>query len=127
MSGILQIVIGGLLQGGVFAIVALGFSLVFRVTNVVNLSQGAFCVLGAMGMYYFQVVFGWPILPAAVAAVLASTAFGLLVGALTFVPAVSRLPTEQRACPDRGASHLPRRHHARGLGQSALRAAAVLR
>lgn len=93
MSAIIQIVIGGLLQGGVFAIVALGFSLVFRVTNVVNLAQGAFCVLGAMGMYYFQVVFGWPVLPAAVAAVAAATAFGVLVGALTFVPAVTRLPT----------------------------------
>jgi len=93
LSGIFQIVIGGLLQGGVFAIVALGFSLVFRVTNVINLSQGAFCVLGAMGMYYFQVVFGWPVLLAAIGAVLCSTAFGLLIGALTFVPAVSRLPT----------------------------------
>jgi len=93
LSAIIQIVIGGLLQGGVFAIVALGFSLVFRVTNVVNLAQGAFCVLGAMGMYYFQVVFGWPVLPAAVAAVTAATAFGLVVGALTFVPAVTRLPT----------------------------------
>lgn len=92
MSAIVQIAIGGLLQGGVFAIVALGFSLVFRVTNVVNLSQGAFCVLGAMGMYYFQVEFGWPILPAALAAVAASTAFGVLVGAVTFVPAVARLP-----------------------------------
>lgn len=92
MSGLVQIVIGGLLQGGVFAIVALGFSLVYRVTNVVNLAQGAFCVLGAMGMYYFQVEFGWPILPAALAAVAASTAFALIVGAVTFVPAVSRLP-----------------------------------
>ena len=92
MSGIIQIIIGGLLQGGVFAIVALGFSLVYRVTNVVNLSQGAFCVLGAMGMYYFQVEFGWPILPAALAAVACSTLFGLAVGACTFVPAVSRLP-----------------------------------
>jgi branched-chain amino acid transport system permease protein len=89
---IVQIVIGGLLQGGVFAIVALGFSLVYRVTNVVNLAQGAFCVLGAMGMYYFQVEFGWPILPAALAAVACSTAFGVLVGLATFVPAVSRLP-----------------------------------
>jgi branched-chain amino acid transport system permease protein len=92
LSAIVQIAIGGLLQGGVFAIVALGFSLVYRVTNVVNLSQGAFCVLGAMGMYYFQVEFGWPILPAALAAVVASTAFGVLIGAITFVPAVSRLP-----------------------------------
>ena len=92
MSTILQIVIGGLLQGGVFAIAALGFSLVFRVTNVVNLAQGAFCVLGAMGMYYFQVSLGWPILPAASAAVTSATAFSVLVGAFTFVPAVSRLP-----------------------------------
>jgi branched-chain amino acid transport system permease protein len=92
LLSILQIVIGGLLQGGVFAIVALGFSLVFRVTNVVNLAQGAFCILGAMGMYYFQIVFGWPILPAAIAAVVCSTVFSMAVGAVSFVPAVSRLP-----------------------------------
>jgi len=92
LSGVVQIVIGGLLQGGVFAIVALGFSLVYRVANVVNLSQGAFCVLGAMGMYYFQVAFGWPLLPAAIAAIVCATAFALLVGVVTFVPAVARLP-----------------------------------
>jgi branched-chain amino acid transport system permease protein len=92
LSSVLQVVIGGLLQGGVFAIVALGFSLVFRVTNVVNLTQGAFGVLGAMGMYYFQVEFGWPILPAAMAAVASATGFSVLVGAVTFVPAVTRLP-----------------------------------
>ena len=126
MSGILQIVIGGLLQGGVFAIVALGFSLVYRVTNVVNLSQGAFCVLGAMGMYYFQVVFGWPALPAAVAAVVASTAFGVLVGALTFVPAVTRIPTSSVLVLTAGLLNLSRRRDARGVGQSALRPAAFL-
>jgi len=43
-----QIVIGGLLQGSVFAIVALGFALVFRVTGVINLAQGAFCIVGAL-------------------------------------------------------------------------------
>lgn len=92
MTVVLQILIGGLLQGGVFATVALGFSLVYRVSGVVNLSQGAFCVLGAMGMYYFQVAFGWPAVLAAPAAVAAATAFSVLIGATTFVPAVSRLP-----------------------------------
>ena len=92
MTGFLQIVIGGLLQGGVFAAVALGFSLVYRVTGVVNLSQGAFCVLGAMAMYYFQVAFGWPTPIAAAASIVAVVAFGLIVGATTFVPAVARLP-----------------------------------
>ena len=46
-----QVLIGGLLQGGVFAVVALGLSLVYRVTGVINLAQGGFCVLGALGFY----------------------------------------------------------------------------
>ena len=92
MLGFLQIVVGGLSQGGVFAAVALGFSLVYRVTGVVNLSQGAFCVLGAMGMYYAQVAWGWPTPLAAAFAVAGVVAFGLVVGAVSFVPAVARLP-----------------------------------
>ena len=92
MTGFLQILIGGLLQGGVFVAVALGFSLVYRITGVINLSQGAFCVLGAMGMYYFAQVFGWPLPLAVPAAVAAATCFAVLVGATTFVPAVMRLP-----------------------------------
>ena len=107
MSGILQIIVGGLLQGGVFAIVALGFSLVFRVTNVVNLSQGAFCVLGAMGMYYFEVVFGWPTLVAALAAIACATAFSVLVGLSTFVPAVLRLPNSSTLVLTAGESRSP--------------------
>ncbi|MDF2118675.1 ABC transporter permease [Roseiarcaceae bacterium H3SJ34-1] len=92
MSSFIQILIGGLLQGGVFAAVALGFSLVYRVTGVINLSQGAFCVLGAMAMYYFEVAFHWPTALAAVLSVLSVAAFGVAVGAATFVPAVARLP-----------------------------------
>ena len=39
MIGALQIAIGGLVQGCVFAVIALGFSLVYRVTGVVNLAH----------------------------------------------------------------------------------------
>ena len=92
MNLAIQIVIGGLLQGAVFAVIALGFSLVFRVTGVINLSQGAFCVLGALLMYTFQVALGWPVLAAALAASLGTGLFGLALGAATFVPALPRLP-----------------------------------
>ena len=88
-----QIVIGGLLQGSVFAVVALGFTLVFRVTGAINLSQGAFCILGALAMYSLQVSFGWPVWLSAFGATLATTLLGLLIGATAFVPALSRLPT----------------------------------
>jgi branched-chain amino acid transport system permease protein len=43
----LQSTVYGLLQGGLLALVAVGFSLVWGVMNVVNLAHGAFVVLGS--------------------------------------------------------------------------------
>ena len=86
------IIIGELLQGGVFAVVALGFALVYRATGVINLSQGAFCVVGALTMYTLEQTLGWPASLAAAGAVLATTLFGAALGAATFVPALARLP-----------------------------------
>lgn len=92
MEQAIQTVIGGLLQGSVFAVVALGFSLVFRVTGAINLSQGAFCIVGALAMYSFQVSLGWPVVLAAAAAVATTAGAGAAIGAAAFVPALSRLP-----------------------------------
>jgi branched-chain amino acid transport system permease protein len=86
------IIIGGLLQGSVFAIIALGFALVYRVTGVINLSQGAFCIVGALSMYTLELTLNWPAPLAALGAVVGTTAFGAALGAATFVPALSRLP-----------------------------------
>ncbi|MGH3446665.1 MAG: branched-chain amino acid ABC transporter permease [Nocardioidaceae bacterium] len=47
MTEFAQATIYGLLQGGLLALVAVGFSLVWGVMNVVNLSHGAFVILGA--------------------------------------------------------------------------------
>jgi branched-chain amino acid transport system permease protein len=86
------IIVGGLLQGSVFAIVALGFALVYRVTGVINLSQGAFCIVGALSMYTLEQTLGWPAVLAALGAVVGTTLFGAGLGAVTFVPSLSRLP-----------------------------------
>jgi branched-chain amino acid transport system permease protein len=92
MNQFAQIMIGGLLQGGVFAIIALGIALVYRVTGIINLAQGGFCILGALALYSFQLDLGWPVPLAFVAAIVATTAFGVALGAATFVPALARLP-----------------------------------
>ena len=92
MDAAIQIIIGGLLQGSLFAVVALGFSLVFRMTGVINLSQGAFCVLGALLAYSLQSALALPIYVAVPAAVLGAAVFGLALGLAAFVPALSRLP-----------------------------------
>jgi branched-chain amino acid transport system permease protein len=47
MTGYAQAALYGLLQGGLLALIAVGFSLVWGVMNVVNLAHGAFVVAGA--------------------------------------------------------------------------------
>jgi len=96
----IEIALGGILQGSVFALVALGFALVFRVTGAINLAQGAFVVFGALTLYSFQNGFGYgafhvPPLPlpiAFIASLLVSLLVGLLLGKFIFQPALRKLP-----------------------------------
>jgi branched-chain amino acid transport system permease protein len=88
----IQIIIGGVLQGAVFALLALGFSLVYRVTGVINLAQGGFCVLGALLMYTLQVTWHLPIAVALIGAIAGTALGGIVLGYTTFVPAMARLP-----------------------------------
>ncbi|MDX6398420.1 MAG: branched-chain amino acid transport system permease protein [Gaiellaceae bacterium] len=47
MTQFLQATVNGLLQGGLLALVAVGFSLVWGVMNIVNLAHGAIVLIGA--------------------------------------------------------------------------------
>ena len=46
-----QDLVNGLLAGGIFAVVALGFSLVWGIMNIINLAHGALIMLGAYVSY----------------------------------------------------------------------------
>ncbi len=48
-----NILVGGLITGAVYALLAVGYSLVFNVSGALNLAQGAFVALGALVMYTF--------------------------------------------------------------------------
>ncbi len=91
MLEFLQIAIGGLVVGSIYAAIALGFSLVYRVTGAINLSQGGFAIVAAMIGYTLGVAWGWPLVLAIPAAVAATVAIGTALAAFTFVPALTRL------------------------------------
>ena len=60
MDFILQLLFQGVGIGAVYALVALGFVLIFRATNVVNFAQGEFSMVAAFLMVVFAVDLGWP-------------------------------------------------------------------
>ena len=52
MQLFLQVLVNGVLLGGLYALMALGLALVWGVLNIVNLAHGAFIMLGAYACYY---------------------------------------------------------------------------
>ena len=56
----LQLLFTGLGVGSIYALVALGFVLIYRATNVVNFAQGDFAMLGAFSMVVLCVDLGLP-------------------------------------------------------------------
>ena len=52
MDLLAQILINGVLLGGLYAVMALGLALVWGVLNIVNLAHGAFIMLGAYASWY---------------------------------------------------------------------------
>jgi branched-chain amino acid transport system permease protein len=54
----IQILLDGLLLGGIYALIALGFSLVWGIMNIINISHGAFVMLGAYVTYWITMTSG---------------------------------------------------------------------
>ena len=52
MDLLAQILVNGVLQGGLYAVMALGLALVWGVLNIVNLAHGAFIMLGGYASWY---------------------------------------------------------------------------
>ncbi len=73
-----SILVTGLVNGGVYALLALGFSLVFGVARIVNIAHGAFYMLAAYLIYVLLDVVGVGVAVAVPAAVLGTVLLGLL-------------------------------------------------
>lgn len=90
MTDFLNFLIAGLSLGSIYALVALGFVVIFRATGVINFAQGSLVVLGAFLVHQFAVKLGLPF-PLAVAVAIALTAgVAVLIERLVMRPLVGQ-------------------------------------
>jgi branched-chain amino acid transport system permease protein len=85
-----QQIINGLSLGGVYALFALGFTLVFGVLNVINLAHGAIFMIGAYAALHAVLVFHFSLLPAIFVAALVTGVAGWILDKLIFAPLRAR-------------------------------------
>ncbi len=82
----LQFLFSGITVGAVYALVGIGFNIIYNATSIINLAQGEFVVIGGLGMWFFSESLKIPFLPSAVLTVLSAGLVGLLMERLTINP-----------------------------------------
>lgn len=86
MSQFLQLLFSGLTVGATYALAALGFSIIYNASGVINFAQGEFIMLGGMIAAVLSAA-GIPLPLAIVAAIAIVAIVGLLVDKLAVEPA----------------------------------------
>ena len=90
MGTALQLLFTGLGIGSIYALVALGFVLIYRATNVVNFAQGDFAMLGAFSMTVLLINLGLPYWLGILITVAAMAVFGALFNLGVYYPLRNR-------------------------------------
>lgn len=75
---LMQLTLGGFAQGAIYALIALSLTVVYRSTTVVNFGHGDFVMAGAFLSYILVVLVGVAFVPAALLAIIAMFALGVL-------------------------------------------------
>lgn len=86
MSAFVQFLFGGLTSGSIYALAALGLTIIFNARNVINFAQGTFLMLGGMGTAVLAAQ-GVPLLLAIPVACLGTVACGGLIYRFAIAPA----------------------------------------
>lgn len=81
MADLLTEVVRGVATGCIYALLALGLTLIYQVSGVVNFAQGALAAAGAYALWSLMAQAGLPFWPAALLTVLAAFLFGTLLQA----------------------------------------------
>lgn len=90
MTRFLQSVVGGLGTGSVYALLALGFVIIYKSTRVISFAQPALMVMGATAVVYLGPVYGLNFYLAVPLAVLLTAALGLVIERTALRPMVGK-------------------------------------
>ena len=79
MEFFLLLLTSGIAVGGIYALIALGFVLIYKATSIINFATGEFMMIGAYIFYSCSVLIGWPAIPSFIVVMAGAGLLGLLV------------------------------------------------
>lgn len=91
---LIQVTLGGVLIGGLYALVAFGLSLIYGVARILNFSHGTLLTMAGIAASVAFVDFGWPLAVCVLVIVPVFFTFGYGFHAVMLRPLASRPPFE---------------------------------
>jgi branched-chain amino acid transport system permease protein len=85
-SQLLQYTITGITIGSIYAMVAIGFNVIYNVTEAINFAQGEFVMLGGLVMVLFRVTLNIPVVISFPLTIMVVTVVGVLLDRLVIRP-----------------------------------------
>jgi branched-chain amino acid transport system permease protein len=85
-SQLLQYTVTGITIGSIYAMVAIGFNIIYNVTEAINFAQGEFVMLGGLVMVFFRVALDIPLPLSLPMTIIVVTAVGILLDRLAIRP-----------------------------------------
>jgi branched-chain amino acid transport system permease protein len=86
MGIIPQLILNSVIAGAIYTMIALGFTLVFRVTKFFNLAHGSLAVVGGYAAYYFSQMLGWNLFLASALGIIFAGFSGYLINKFVYQP-----------------------------------------
>lgn len=84
----------GISLGCVYALVAIGFTLIYATTGVVNFAQGTFVMVAGIVASWATMNLGWPLAASLLAGVAAATVSGVILAVTVVIPLWQRKASE---------------------------------
>ncbi|GAA0200888.1 MULTISPECIES: branched-chain amino acid ABC transporter permease [unclassified Aeromicrobium] len=90
MTEFLQAVLNGVGQGAIYALLALGYVMIYKATKVISFAQPALMIIGGLFTYHFTVEFGLPFWIGMLLGIVCGALVGMLVERVALRPMVGK-------------------------------------
>ncbi|MGN1385999.1 MAG: branched-chain amino acid ABC transporter permease [Bacillus sp. (in: firmicutes)] len=82
----IQQIINGLSLGSIYALIALGYTMVYGIIKLINFAHGDVFMIGAFVGFYSITIFDLPFIPALMVAMTVCAVFGVLIERIAYKP-----------------------------------------
>jgi len=82
----LQQLINGISLGSIYALIALGYTMVYGIVQLINFAHGDVYMVGAYLGFFATAILGWPFLPALLLSMVVCAILGMVIEKLAYTP-----------------------------------------